>query len=100
MATGIKPRPLASSPKGKHPAGRKVSKGAKPDMQAFAARRLASLKEHYGDRVVPDSTELLETLRSDHTQETLYLASIPGMRKSIRKGMAEPLSKTFTLPGW
>ncbi len=25
-------------------------------------------------------------------QETLYLVSIPGMRESIRKGMAEPLS--------
>jgi prevent-host-death family protein len=24
-------------------------------------------------------------------QETLYLLSIPGMRKSIKKGMAEPL---------
>jgi antitoxin YefM len=33
-------------------------------------------------------------------QETLYLISIPGMRDSIRKGMAEPLSKTSTKPGW
>ncbi len=33
-------------------------------------------------------------------QETLYLASIPGMRESIRKGMAEPLEKAFTDPGW
>jgi len=33
-------------------------------------------------------------------QETLYLLSIPGMRDSIRKGMAEPLSKTFKTPGW
>jgi len=33
-------------------------------------------------------------------QETLYLLSIPGMRDSIRKGMAEPLSKTSTKPGW
>ncbi len=36
--------------------------------------------------------------RSIH--ETLYLLSIPGMRESIRKGMAEPLGKTFTKPGW
>ena len=33
-------------------------------------------------------------------QETLYLVSIPGMRDSIRKGMAEPLSKSSTKPGW
>ncbi len=33
-------------------------------------------------------------------QETLFLLSIPGMRDSIRKGMAEPLSKTSTRPGW
>src|SRR5256885_130093 len=33
-------------------------------------------------------------------QETLYLMSIPGMRDSIRKGMAEPLKKASTKPGW
>jgi len=33
-------------------------------------------------------------------QETLYLISIPGMRESIRKGMAEPLDKSSTKPGW
>jgi prevent-host-death family protein len=33
-------------------------------------------------------------------QETLYLVSIPGMRESIRKGMAVPLSKTSKKPGW
>jgi len=33
-------------------------------------------------------------------QETLHLISIPGMRDSIRKGMAEPLGKTSTKPGW
>ena len=33
-------------------------------------------------------------------QETLYLVSIPGLRESIRKGMAEPLNKTSTKPGW
>ena len=33
-------------------------------------------------------------------QETLYLVSIPGMRESIRKGMAEPLSKSSKKPGW
>lgn len=33
-------------------------------------------------------------------QETLYLVSIPGMRDSIRKGMAEPLGKSSAKPGW
>ena len=33
-------------------------------------------------------------------QETLFLVSIPGMRESLRKGMAEPLDQAFTDPGW
>ncbi len=33
-------------------------------------------------------------------QETLYLVSIPGVRESIRKGMAEPLSKASTKVNW
>lgn len=33
-------------------------------------------------------------------QETLYLVSIPGMRESIREGIAESLSKTSTKLGW
>ena len=33
-------------------------------------------------------------------EETLYLLSIPGMRKSIRAGLKTPLSKTSGKPGW
>ena len=33
-------------------------------------------------------------------QETLYLLSIPGMRESIRKGMATPVSKCATDLKW
>ncbi len=33
-------------------------------------------------------------------QETLYLISIPGLRDSIRTGMAEPLAKASSKPGW
>ena len=33
-------------------------------------------------------------------QETLYLLAVPGMRESIRKGMAEPLAKSAKEPGW
>lgn len=33
-------------------------------------------------------------------QETLHLLSIPGMRKSIRDGMAEPLDTSATELSW
>jgi antitoxin YefM len=33
-------------------------------------------------------------------QETLYLLSIPGMRESIRDGMAEPVDDLSEEPGW
>ena len=33
-------------------------------------------------------------------QETMYLLSIPGMRKSIRDAMAEPLAKTARELKW
>lgn len=33
-------------------------------------------------------------------QETLYLLSVPGMRESIKKGMAEPLAKSAREVKW
>jgi prevent-host-death family protein len=33
-------------------------------------------------------------------QETLYLVSIPGMRKSILEGMATPAAELEDEPGW
>ena len=33
-------------------------------------------------------------------QETLYLLSIPGMRKSIRKGLETTIDKCREQPGW
>ena len=33
-------------------------------------------------------------------QETLYLLSVPGMRESIKKGMAEPLDKSAKGLDW
>ena len=33
-------------------------------------------------------------------QETLYLLSVPGTRKSIREGMATPVSECATEPKW
>ena len=33
-------------------------------------------------------------------QETLHLVSIPGMRDSIREGMATPVAQCAGKPGW
>lgn len=33
-------------------------------------------------------------------QETLYLLAVPGMRESIKAGMAEPLAKSAKEPKW
>jgi prevent-host-death family protein len=33
-------------------------------------------------------------------QETLYLTSIPGMRKSIREGLNTPVEECDEEPGW
>ncbi len=33
-------------------------------------------------------------------EETLYLASIPGMRESIKKGLKTPVEKCKEEPGW
>ena len=33
-------------------------------------------------------------------QETLYLLSVPGMRRSVKKGMAEPLAKSAKKLKW
>ena len=34
------------------------------------------------------------------TQETLYLLSVPDMRESVKKGMAEPLDKSAKRLTW
>ena len=33
-------------------------------------------------------------------QETLHLLAVPGMRESIKAGMAEPVDDCATEPGW
>lgn len=33
-------------------------------------------------------------------QETLFLLAVPGMRESIREGLATPLEETQPEPGW
>jgi len=34
------------------------------------------------------------------TQETVYLLSVPGMRRSIRAGLRTPVEKCSPEPGW
>ncbi len=46
------------------------------------------------------SAVLLSAEDWNAVQETLYLLSIPGMRESIKEGMAEPLSKSATELRW
>lgn len=36
----------------------------------------------------------------DAMQETLYLLSVPGMRESVKAGMAEPLAKSAKKLKW
>jgi antitoxin YefM len=46
------------------------------------------------------SAVLLSSEDWDAIQETLYLLSIPGMRESIKAGMAEPLDKSAKVLEW
>ena len=46
------------------------------------------------------SAVLLSAEDWDAIQETLYLLSIPGMRESIKQGMAEPLEKSTKELEW
>ena len=47
-----------------------------------------------------NSAVLVSTEDWDAIQETLYLLSVPGMRESIKKGMAEPLEKSARALKW
>ena len=46
------------------------------------------------------SAVLVSVEDGDAIQETLYLLSVPGMRESIKKGMAEPLAKSAREVNW
>lgn len=46
------------------------------------------------------SAVLLSSEDWDAIQETLYLLAIPGMRESIKAGMAEPLDKSAKVLEW
>ncbi|MBC7704292.1 MAG: type II toxin-antitoxin system Phd/YefM family antitoxin [Rhodoferax sp.] len=47
-----------------------------------------------------NSAVLVSTEDWDAMQETLYLLSMPGMRESIKKGMAEPLENSARELKW
>jgi len=46
------------------------------------------------------SAVLLSSEDWEAVQETLYLLSVPGMRESIKEGMAEPLDESTRELGW
>jgi len=46
------------------------------------------------------SAVLLSSEDWDAIQETLYLLSIPGMRESIKEGMAEPVDQSVAELEW
>ena len=46
------------------------------------------------------SAVLLSVEDWDAIQETLYLLAVPGMRESIKAGMAEPLAKSAKALEW
>ncbi|MCQ9616355.1 type II toxin-antitoxin system Phd/YefM family antitoxin [Paenalcaligenes niemegkensis] len=46
------------------------------------------------------SAVLISETDWDAIQETLYLTSVPGMRESIKEGMAEPLEKSAKELDW
>lgn len=50
--------------------------------------------EHTSNTVLSSETE------SPSVQETLYLLSVPGMRESIREGMATPIEKCYPHLDW
>lgn len=47
-----------------------------------------------------NSAVLLSTEDWSAIQETLYLLAVPGMRESIKAGMAEPLAQSATELEW
>ena len=79
-----------------------------PTLSASEARkRLYSLVDEVKDTHVPiqivgkrSSAVLISEEDWRAIEETLYLASIPGMRESIKKGLRTPVEKCAEEPGW
>lgn len=72
-----------------------------------ARKRLYNLVDEVKDTHVPvqivgkrNSAVLISEEDWRAIEETLYLASIPGMRESIKKGLKTPVEKCEEDPGW
>ena len=72
-----------------------------------ARKRLYSLVDEVKDSHTPvqivgkrSSAVLVSEEDWKAIEETLYLASIPGMRESIKKGLKTPVEKCSEEPGW
>ena len=72
-----------------------------------ARKRLYSLVDEVKDSHEPvqivgkrSSAVLISEEDWKAIKETLYLASIPGMRESITKGFKTPVGKCSEKPGW
>jgi hypothetical protein len=64
--------------------------------------RFANFKSHtpVNIKIKRDSPLPITDKSQAATEETLLLSSIPGMKESIKKGMAEPLSKSSKTLKW
>lgn len=62
--------------------------------EAAESHRPVHISGRRGDAVLVSAEDW------DAIQETLYLLSVPGMRESIRQGMAEPLAKSRKKLDW
>ena len=72
-----------------------------------ARKRLCNLVDEVKDSHEPvqivgkrNSAVLISEEDWKAIEETLYLASIPGMRESIKKGLKTPVGKCSEEPGW
>jgi prevent-host-death family protein len=72
-----------------------------------ARKRLYNLVDEVKDSHEPvqivgkrNSAVLISAEDWQAIEETLYLASIPGMRESIKKGLKTPVAKCSGEPGW
>ena len=67
---------------------------------AGALEILLFFEEPNGYRIRTACRYYSKQWRSAAIQETMHLLSVPGMRESIRKAMAEPLSKSARELKW
>ncbi len=77
----------------------KTIEAGKAALQELLAEAAAS---HEPIRITGDGADAVLVSEEDWraVQETLHLLSVPGMRESIRDGMATPVSECSREPGW